>query len=447
MKRLVGIIIFLIIINSGVFISACVDCANYYGIDNYFNAGYLDGVDYGYYRVFKYVNSIDNESYMLIAYNSSIVLVDGPDGFLTMGKVMPGSGYIEFWKPYELPSWYFSYWDKLNDKVETWGGYSGHSSARYCPINVSFVKPVEGSIVEIPGYCFDGSGPPVIHEYIDYVIDVREIQRGKDRLPFVPEIYYYMAMIQPHLADSTYMDDPVKGTLYLIDDSDDFFVGEPPWKSSYTYKKEFRVVGPKDDYRINNGDFGIMGGKFYSLPPKRDKLRFAFWPDSEEYRILYFTIDFTLMDEELRNGFTVGSDDEKYQLPDDMSIEDLDQDYIDSINNIVGPGEYYNPGDGSIWYVVQEFLVNQFNEIFSKFSDITDIFVALKNVIKGSLVNDDWDGIKINFAGAGTFLNGEYMIVNPGPINKVRVQLRVIMSGCIYLVTAIFVVRKAKDIF
>lgn len=283
--------------------------------------------------------------------------------------------------------------------------------------------------------------------YEDYVISVRDFKRGRQLWPYLPEHYYYMGLIYAYPKESDYMSNPIEGYLYIVQETDDFWVGNIFRKE---YVKRYRLVGQGTKYDIEKGDFGPLGGKIFTDPPMKDKIRFVFVPDRIDYRRLYFTVDFNRLDEEQRNGFIIDSDDEKYIFPDDRTLEDEDLiDYIDSIDNIVGEEEIYDVSEGDLVKKVMEYINEFFDEVKEKFVDIIDIANAVKNMASASLGSgDDWQGIRLNTNELNLPISaGEVFIVSPVPVNKVRVSLRVLLAGCMYLVTGLFAVRKIKDIF
>lgn len=283
--------------------------------------------------------------------------------------------------------------------------------------------------------------------YEDYVLEVRDFKRGRQLWPYWPEHYYYMGLIYAYPKGSDYMSDAIEGYLYIVQETDDFWVGNI---FSKEYVKRYRLVGMGTKYDIEKGDFGPLGGKIFTDPPMKDKIRFVFVPDRIDYRRLFFTVDFNKLDEEQRNGFIIDSEDEKYIFPDDRTLEDEDLiDYIDSIDNIVSEEEIYDVSEGDLVKKVMEYINEFFDDVKEKFVDIIDIANAVKNMASASLGSgDDWQGIRLNTNGLNLPISvGEVFIVSPVALNKVRVSLRVLLAGCMYLVTGLFAVRKIKDIF
>lgn len=283
--------------------------------------------------------------------------------------------------------------------------------------------------------------------YEDYVISVRDFKRGRQLWPYWPEHYYYMGLIYAYPKGSDYMSDAIEGYLYIVQETDDFWVGNIFRKE---YVKRYRLVGPGTEYNIEKGDFGLLGGKIFTDPPMKDKIRFVFVPDRIDYRRLYFTVDFNRLDEEKRNGFIIDSSDEKYIFPDERTLEDEDLiDFIDSIDNIVSEEEIYDVSEGDLVKRIIEYINEFFDDVKDKFVDVIDIANAVKNMASASLGSgDDWQGIRLNTNRLNLPINvGEIYIVSPVALNKVRVSLRVLIAGCMYLVTGLFAVRKIKDIF
>lgn len=283
--------------------------------------------------------------------------------------------------------------------------------------------------------------------YEDYVISVRDFKRGRQLWPYWPEHYYYMGLIYAYPKGSDYMSDAIEGYLYIVQETDDFWVGNIFRKE---YVKRYRLVGQETEYNIEKGDFGPLGGKIFTDPPMKDKIRFVFVPDRIDYRRLYFTVDFNRLDEEQRNGFIIDSDDEKYIFPDDRTLEDEDLiDFIDSIDNIVSEEEIYDVSEGDLVKRVMEYINEFFDDVKDKFVDVIDIANAVKNMASASLGSgEDWQGIRLNTNELNLPISaGEVFIVSPVALNKVRVSLRVLLAGCMYLVTGLFAVRKIKDIF
>lgn len=283
-------------------------------------------------------------------------------------------------------------------------------------------------------------------DYKDYQIEVREIRRGRQLMPYWPEHYYYMAQIHAYEKGSSFDDKPVLGYLHLVgEDAENVWVGNVFQK---VYKNIFQLKDDYQNYNYSYGDFDALGGKFY-MDYKVDKLRFVFLPFEKEYKNLFFTVDFKNINEGIwdRSAFIIDSEDEKYLLPDDLDLDDPNlQDLIDVINNIVGQDEIYDPGEDSILSYVMDYIHNWYDDVENKFKDIIDIYYALRNSLSEEFSVSDWQGIKINLAGIGLSSKDVY-IVDPGPINKIRVQLRVMLAGCMYFITALFVVRKGKDFF
>lgn len=283
--------------------------------------------------------------------------------------------------------------------------------------------------------------------YEDYVLEVRDFKRGRQIWPYWPEHYYYTGFIYAYPKGSDYASDAIEGDLYIVQETDDFWVG---YVFNREYVKRFRVVGMWAKYDIDKKEFGPLGGKFYTDPPVKDKIRFVFVPDRIDYRRIYFTVDFNKLEETKRNSFVIDSSDEKYIFPDDKNLDDEDLiDYIDGIDNIVSEEEISDLLDNDLVKKVMEYLDEYFNEVKEKFADVIDIADAVKNVASASLGSgEDWQGIRLNTNGLNLPIRaGEVFIVSPLAINKVRVSLRVILAGCMYLVTGLFAVRKIKDIF
>ncbi len=300
-------------------------------------------------------------------------------------------------------------------------------------------------VITLHDYEPDSLMDPLI-DYRDYRLEVREIQRGRQKMPYWPEHYYYMAQIHAYEYGYSYYDKPVTGWLMLVGgDEEKSWVGNVFQK---TYKNLFHLKGPEENYLIKNGDFGILGGKFY-MNEKEDLLRFVFIPYENYYKLLHFTIDFKNLNEGVwdRNAFIIDPEDEKYKWPDEWRVDDDDLlENIDASGNVVGEDEIFDPGDESILNFVMDYIDNWLAEVKGKFVDITDIYDALKVSLQKELSEDEWAGVKINLAGIGLASKDVY-VVDPGPVNSVRVQLKVIIAGCIYLITGLFVVRKGKDFF